>query len=304
MGCFAVKSVSFCILASNRNPAFDPRCLLRRRRRRTSHPVAVLTADTKIHYARGQSGLAERNHSSTRHIAASVSSGPLARSDETDQASRDFAPPRDGQLAFMLSSYCSVRHFTVRHIAPERNQQPAGQRDDGDAPDPATFDANSFAEPAAQCAIWLMSYPQPSKFDQGLAQTRVAGLRYSLFAADLAALPRSGYETCIGRHLPAIAEAAEQALKIEHAGEFGADTLETSERGHRRARDRRSLHLRKRIAFSFDFSNLAQQHFESLDLAQDLGLQSGRQRSPSPVLSISSRSRRPCATDYNPKSPG
>ena len=114
-----------------------------------------LKADTKIHHARGQSGLAERNHSSTRRIAARCL--VLARSERLIRPrgiSRQFVM---GAAGFMLPSALRRRHFTVRHIAQSAINN-GGQRDDGDAPGSARW-RQLVRGPAAQ---WLsgMSYPQ------------------------------------------------------------------------------------------------------------------------------------------------
>ena len=98
-------------------------------------------------------------------------------------------------------------------------------------------------------------------------------------------------EASIGRHLPAIAEAAEQALEIEHASKFGADALRRASEAAGEpdmpvSSSSQTYRVQPRLQQS------AQQHLELLDLAQDLGLQWGGNGRPSPVLSISSRSRR------------
>ena len=73
--------------------------------------------------------------------------------------------------------------------------------------------------------VWLMSQPQPGKLDQRRPQPRIAGLRHTLLAIDRAALPGRRRQPGIGRHLPAVGEASAQALRPEHAGKFGPDTL-------------------------------------------------------------------------------
>jgi hypothetical protein len=43
----------------------------------------------------------------------------------------------------------TLRHFSVRHVVPERDQQLACERDNGDPPYPPTLSANPCAEPTA-----------------------------------------------------------------------------------------------------------------------------------------------------------
>ena len=55
----------------------------------------------------------------------------------------------------------TLRHFSVCHVEPERDQQLARERDNGDPPYPPTHSANPCAEPTAQCTVRLMPHPQP-----------------------------------------------------------------------------------------------------------------------------------------------
>ena len=52
----------------------------------------------------------------------------------------------------------TLRHFSVCHVAPERDQQLARERDNGDPPYPPTHSANPCAEPTAQCTVRLMPH--------------------------------------------------------------------------------------------------------------------------------------------------
>ena len=59
---------------------------------------------------------------------------------------------------------CGLQHGAFRnlalcHIAPDRNQQLAGERNNRDPSDPTTFFADAGVKPAAQSACRLMSLP-------------------------------------------------------------------------------------------------------------------------------------------------
>src|SRR6516225_8934834 len=58
-------------------------------------------------------------------------------------------------------------------IAPQGDEQFAGQRDDGDPADPSLRGADPRPKPAAQRRVRLVTQPKPGKLDHGLAQAAI-----------------------------------------------------------------------------------------------------------------------------------
>ena len=77
----------------------------------------------------------------------------------------------------------------MAEVSREGDEQFAGERDDRDAADPAALRANAVAEPTTESTGRLVSHPHPSKLDHCGAQTRITGLRDTLFLVDAATLP-------------------------------------------------------------------------------------------------------------------
>jgi hypothetical protein len=137
----------------------EPVRRLRHRRRKTSHPVAAIAADTKIPHTRGhraRKGGTNLYHGISQPGRYAVR---LPRSGEGQH------PPRMAwcsvrlQAALCRLQYRSLRNFTMRDIAPERDQQLARERHNGNPSHPSAFDTHACAEPSAQCAIRLMPDP-------------------------------------------------------------------------------------------------------------------------------------------------
>src|SRR6202023_4004160 len=57
------------------------------------------------------------------------------------------------------------RHHAGLQIAPQGDQQLAGHRDDGDAPDATLAGPDTLSEPDTQRAVGLMTKPQPGQLD-------------------------------------------------------------------------------------------------------------------------------------------
>ena len=53
----------------------------------------------------------------------------------------------------------ALRDLALGYIAPDRDQQLAGERNDRDPADPPAFIPDAGVEPTAQGARWLMSLP-------------------------------------------------------------------------------------------------------------------------------------------------
>jgi hypothetical protein len=86
-------------------------------------------------------------------IAASCSQD-IMRSVRRDRARVSFPLQMAGysvtsRVASRRFQHRPLRHFPVRHVAPERDQQLACERDNRDPPYPPTFSANPCAEPTA-----------------------------------------------------------------------------------------------------------------------------------------------------------
>src|SRR5499425_2177418 len=79
--------------------------------------------------------------------------------------------------------------LTMADVSREGDEQFAGQRDDRDAADPAALGANAVAEPTTESTGRLVSHPHPSKLNHCGGQTRITGLRDTLFLVDAATLP-------------------------------------------------------------------------------------------------------------------
>src|SRR4029453_9329793 len=93
--------------------------------------------------------------------------------------------------------------------APQRHHQLARQRDDGDALHPFAGARRALTEPAAERAVRLMSQPQPSELDRGMAGTAIGDLADPLLA--FSAAPRTAAKPEIAADFPAIAE-----VLVEH----------------------------------------------------------------------------------------
>src|SRR4029453_2097419 len=109
--------------------------------------------------------------------------------------------------------------------APQRHHQLARQRDDGDALHPFAGARRALTEPAAERAVRLMSQPQPSELDRGMAGTAIAGLADPLLAIGLSAAPRTAAKPEIAADFPAIAEVLVEHLIDQLAREGRAQRL-------------------------------------------------------------------------------
>src|SRR5882757_3783009 len=99
------------------------------------------------------------------------------------------------------------RHHAGFKITPERHQQLARQRHDGDAADAAFRGTDTRPEPDAQIAVGLIAQPQPGEFDPGGSSLAVTSLADPLVMRHVSALERARREADITRQLAAIVEA-------------------------------------------------------------------------------------------------
>src|SRR4051812_30075607 len=122
---------------------------------------------------------------------------------------------------------------------------------------------------------WFCSHSQASS----TIVVRSRGLPrfgHTLLVIDRAALPWSWRQTGVGGHLPAVVEPAEQALRPQDGGDFGADTLQLHQHGRWRGH-LLAGRLEQGVAFRRNALQLRQYDLEPIQLADDLRLQVHRQ---------------------------
>jgi hypothetical protein len=81
------------------------------------------------------------------------------------------------------------RYHTGFEIAPQRHQELARHRHDGDAAHPPLAVADALPEPDAQGAAGLILQPHPGQFDHGRTDRGTAGLADALVALHRSAGP-------------------------------------------------------------------------------------------------------------------
>ena len=89
----------------------------------------------------------------------------------------------------------TCRDLTMADVSREDDEQFAGERDDRNTADPAALGANALTEPTAERTGRLVSHPHPGKLDHCGTQTRITGLRDTLFLVDAATLPGARSQT-------------------------------------------------------------------------------------------------------------
>src|SRR5215469_7200594 len=138
--------------------------------------------------------------------------------------------------------------LTMADVSREGDEQFAGQRDDRNAADPAALRANAVAEPTTESTGRLVSHPHPSKLDHCGAQTRITGLRDTLFLVDAATLPgtslhdsrvdalasskRSGKSTGCWPRTPSVARERVFRSRLRHYGDGIVPLLRSVVRAH------------------------------------------------------------------------
>ena len=91
-------------------------------------------------------------------------------------------------------------------VLPERHEKFARKRDDRGFLLTTAILRHSRLEPCGERGSGLMTYPQPCELNKRRAQSGIARLRYTLFLADLATLPRRRRKTCVSGNLPSVVE--------------------------------------------------------------------------------------------------
>ena len=184
---------------------------------------------------------------------------------------------RPGRFVLKRLEHGALGNDALGDIAPQGDEQFAGQRHDGDPADLSLPGADPRLKPAAQRRVRLVTQPEPSQLDHGLAQAAVARLRDALIPFDAAALPGAGRQSAVSRHLASVAEAAEQRFQPEERGELRADALELEEQGGGGVRLLGSFRADQRVAGAFDRSQLRLHHRDPIELPAYFRLQQRRQ---------------------------
>ena len=72
-------------------------------------------------------------------------------------------------IRLALLQYSTLWDLTVSYVAPKGNQQLARKSHDCDPANSAALSSDSLLEPAGQCAVGLIAYPQPGQFNHDMA---------------------------------------------------------------------------------------------------------------------------------------
>src|ERR1035438_2076545 len=241
---------------------------------------AALAAPTYI-----RSGLARSKvpHAAWRGRRAPRGMGPFS-------TAASFSPPLQPvthPTLDLINSFCrrsdrcwlplddgTLRCDAALEIAPQRHRQLTRQRHHGDAADTALGGADTVAVPDAQCAVGLVTQPQPGKLHHRGARLAVAGFADPLLALRSPALERARREAQITAELAAIVEFPIEHFADQHAGEFGADRPELVQSlDLLRVEMRRCLVANDGVAFRLNGADHLQHDFETLQFPSDLRFQ-------------------------------
>src|SRR5208283_5983216 len=109
-----------------------------------------------------------------------------------------------------------------------------------------------------------------------LAQAAIARLRDALIPFDAAALPGTGRQSAVSRHLASVDEAAKQRFQPEERGELRAQALELEKQGGGVVA-LLGVRTDERVAGAFDRSQLRRHHRDPIEFPAELRLQHRRQ---------------------------
>src|SRR5271157_2769661 len=176
---------------------------------------------------------------------------------------------------------CRLEHGALGNdalgdIAPQGDEEFAGQRHDGDAADSSLAGADPRLKPAAQRRSRLVAQPEPGKLNHGVPQATIARLGDALIPFDAAALPGAGRQSSICCYLASVAEAAKQRFKPEERRELRAHALELEELGGGVVPLLR-FRADERVAGAFDRSQLRRHHRDPIEFPAYFRLQRRRQ---------------------------
>src|SRR5262245_23799006 len=174
----------------SRGSSRDPK---RRSGRITSYAVGQQSPDPDSSWLQGES-LMEGTHLSRRLVRPWLGTVTLHPA-RTPQRPSVRQPP-------LLCLECRIlRNQAQRQEAPQRDHQPASQRDDGDPSDAPALLSDTIVEPAAERTLGLVLQPKPRQLDCHVAYPPIASLADPLVMFDPATAPRAGRQPGIGPDL-------------------------------------------------------------------------------------------------------
>ena len=125
----------------------------------------------------------------------------------------------------------SFGEFPVFHVAPERNEQLARQRDNPNASQPTTTPSELALIPLREGAGWLVPDPAPGQLHHEAPHMFIAGARDALIVCTLAALIRGRYQTHQAGQLPPVLNLPPpKDFCGQHPGADGADPTQGGQR--------------------------------------------------------------------------
>ena len=180
-------------------------------------------------------------------------------------------------------------HETGAGIAPEGDQELAGQRYDHDPADPPSSVGGPGMEPPAERAVGLEADPAPCHLQKLGTDPGGSIAADPLVALDVAAGPRGWRQAGPACELAAVAELAVEDLVREQGRVVRADPLQPGQRRDRRigpgraARGRfraanRRTHAHRRVALGFDRLDLSQDQPQPFSEPLDLPARLRRER--------------------------
>ena len=121
-----------------------------------------------------------------------------------------------------------------------------------------------------------MTQPEPGKLNHRLAQAAIARLRDALVPFDAAALPGTGRQSAVSRHLASVAEASKQRFQPEERGELRAQAFELEKQSGGVVAFL-GIHTDERVAGAFNNIQLRRHQRDPIELPADFLLQHRRQ---------------------------
>src|SRR6516164_6791500 len=114
-------------------------------------------------------------------------------------------------------------HQAGFEIAPQRHQELACERHDGDTPHAPLAIADALAEGDAQGAVGLIAQPHPRQFDHGRTGFGIAGLADALVAVGRPATEWTRRQSDIAADLAAVVERSIEHLADQCGGKLRSD---------------------------------------------------------------------------------
>src|SRR3954468_5900487 len=209
-----------------------------------------------------------------RESGTHLCNGTVALGDTGPRSSRFVASSqRPPQRTYSDLQHGALWHNPDRHVAPQRDNQLAGHRNQHNPAHPALAGAHPLVEPAREGAARLVAQPQPGQLDRGAPRSRVARLGNALVAPDCAALPWTRSEAEVATHLTPVAEVAEEHFIAQHRGKREPDAAQLRQSGGGAV-----LLFRNGLLLGFPPGDHLHHQPQPSTLAQQLSLQTGGQR--------------------------